>query len=52
MPAADSTPHHEHHFADNGPTIPSNFTLYCTAHHRLRHPENARFSRRSPRGDP
>jgi hypothetical protein len=52
MPAADSIPHHRHHFADGGPTIPSNFSLYCPAHHRLRHPENARFSRRPPRGDP
>jgi hypothetical protein len=51
MPAADCIPHHERHFIDGGPTIPSNLTLLCSVHHRERHPENARFYSQA-RGDP
>lgn len=29
--------HHNHHFADGGPTTLSNFALLCGAHHRLLH---------------
>ena len=46
-PATQCQPHHERHFVDGGTTDLPNSRLYCTVHHQLMHPENARF--RKPR---
>ena len=45
VPASQCSPHHKVHWADGGSTQASNLQLYCTLHHRLKHPENARFRR-------
>ena len=44
-PATQCQPHHERHFVDGGTTDLPNSRLYCTVHHQLMHPENARFRR-------
>jgi len=43
MPADRCQAHHIRHWADGGPTELSNIKLYCTYHHTLLHPENARY---------
>ena len=43
MPPARCTPHHIIHWADGGPTELSNLKLHCSYHHRMLHPENARY---------
>lgn len=43
MPPQRCEPHHIRHLADGGRTVLPNLRLYCRAHHRLLHPENARY---------
>ena len=43
MPPERCEAHHIRHWADGGPTELSNLKLYCTYHHTLLHPENARY---------
>jgi len=45
VPASQCVPHHRVHWADGGPSRTPNLDLYCSCHHALMHPENARFRR-------
>jgi len=48
VPAPECSPHHIAHWADGGSDELANLRLYCSAHHTLVHPENARFRTAGP----